>query len=55
VGSGSEIQGGPAGFRAIHVMTFQPQQGQKAGKLVFMGSKSVSIDIPFTLKDVKLP
>ena len=37
------------------VLTFQAKEGQKPAKLVFKGSKSVSVDIPFTLKDVKLP
>jgi len=35
-------------------MTFQPQKDQKAAKLVYKGSKSVNVEIPFSLKDVKL-
>jgi hypothetical protein len=38
------------------VMTFQVQKGQgQPAKLIFSASKSVTIDIPFTLKDITLP
>lgn len=47
---------GPGGqFTPEHHLYFRPQEGQKASKLVFKGSKSVSVEIPFKLKDVKLP
>ena len=36
-------------------MTFQPKEGQKAAKLVFKGSKIATVEVPFSLKDVKLP
>jgi hypothetical protein len=37
-------------------LTFQPRIGQeKAGKLVYIGRKSMIIEVPFTLKDVPLP
>ena len=38
-----------------NVMVFQPRKDQTPAKLVFSGSKSVSIEIPFTLKNVTLP
>jgi hypothetical protein len=38
-----------------HIMIFQPEKDQKPAKLVFSGSKTVTIDIPFTLKNVPLP
>ncbi|MBI1915925.1 MAG: hypothetical protein HYS12_14500 [Planctomycetes bacterium] len=50
--SGRGLPGG--GFTTEHQMTFQLQKDQKAAKLVFKGSKSVNIDIPFTLKNVPL-
>jgi hypothetical protein len=57
VGYGSAFRGGPGGgvFTPEHHLTFQPQEGQKPAKLVFKGSKSVNVEIPFTLKNVKLP
>lgn len=55
VGSGIALQGGPGAFVQENQMTFQPQKGQKAAKLVFKGSKIATVEIPFTLKDVKLP
>jgi hypothetical protein len=38
-----------------HIMIFQPEKDQKPAKLVFSASKTVAIDIPFTLKNVTLP
>ncbi len=38
-----------------HIMVFQPAKDQTPAKLVFSGSKTVTIDIPFTLKNVMLP
>ncbi len=38
-----------------NVTVFQPQKDQTPSKLVFSGSKSVSIEIPFALKNVILP
>ena len=46
---------GGGAFTPEHHMTFQPQKDQKAAKLVYKGSKSVNVEIPFSLKDVKLP
>jgi hypothetical protein len=46
--------GGPAmmGFQIV----YKPEKGQPVpAKLVFKGRKSVTIDVPFTLKDVPLP
>jgi hypothetical protein len=46
--------GGPTtmGFQIV----YKPEKGQPApAKLVFKGRKSVTIDVPFTLKDVPLP
>jgi hypothetical protein len=45
----------PRGAVVEHTMVFQPQKDQKPAKLVFSGSKIVTIDIPFTLKNVTLP
>ncbi len=42
------------GFTANHQMTFQLQKDQKPAKLVFKGSKTVNVDIPFLLKNVSL-
>jgi hypothetical protein len=41
--------------RVYHVLIFQPEKGQKPSKLVFCGRKILSVEIPFTLKDVPLP
>jgi hypothetical protein len=39
-----------------HIFVFQLEKGQSEDvKLVFLGRKQTSIDIPFTLKDVPLP
>jgi hypothetical protein len=38
-----------------YTMTCQPEKGQEASKLVFSGTRVVTIDIPFELKDVPLP
>jgi hypothetical protein len=39
-----------------HIFVFQLEKGQSQDvKLVFMGRKQTTIDIPFTLKDVPLP
>jgi hypothetical protein len=37
------------------VLTFQPDKGQEPSKLVYSGRKMLSVEIPFTLKDVPLP
>ena len=38
-----------------HLVTFKAEKGQAtAGKLVFSGSRSLSVEVPFTLKDVPL-
>ena len=39
----------------MFVLTFQPEKGQEASKLVYLGRKMLSVEIPFTLKDVPLP
>jgi hypothetical protein len=55
-GYNSQFNGAPGGaFTQEHVMQFKLQKDQKPAKLVFKGSKSVNVEIPFTLKDVKLP
>ena len=37
-------------------LTYQPQKGQgDPSKLIFSGSRIVTVDVPFTLKDVPLP
>jgi hypothetical protein len=41
-------------IKVDHVLTFQLQKGQDPAKLVYSVSKSTTIDIPFTLKDVKI-
>jgi hypothetical protein len=39
-----------------YVLTCQPQKGQgEPAKLVYTVSQSVTIDIPFTLRNVPLP
>jgi hypothetical protein len=44
------------GFRFQWVVSYTPKKGQgDATKLVFMGRKSLSVEVPFTLKDVTLP
>ena len=35
--------------------TFQLPKDQKVAKLVFSGSRSVAVEVPFTLKNVTLP
>jgi hypothetical protein len=49
--------GAPGGPVAIEFqLVYQPEKGQAApARLVFKGRKSVTVDVPFTLKDVKLP
>jgi len=55
VGSGMVGRAAPGGaFTTELQMTFQLQKDQKPAKLVFKGSKSVNVDIPFTLKNVPL-
>jgi hypothetical protein len=62
------VQMGPQQFRmvvqpgggnvlaATYTMSCQPGQGQgEPARLVYLGRKRVTIDIPFTLKDVPLP
>ena len=38
-----------------YTLTFQPEKDQEPSKLVYMGRKVLSVDVPFTLKDVPLP
>ncbi|HZT83348.1 MAG TPA: hypothetical protein VFA26_24165 [Gemmataceae bacterium] len=52
VGQGLSFQPGAKG--PTWNLTFQPKKGQEAAKLVFTGSRSVTVDIPFTLKNVPL-
>jgi hypothetical protein len=56
VGSNQNFRGG-RGQNLVReqIMVFQPQKDQAPAKLVFSGSKSVTIDIPFTLKNITLP
>ncbi|HKB37559.1 MAG TPA: HEAT repeat domain-containing protein [Gemmataceae bacterium] len=56
VGSGMVGRGAPGGggITFEHQMTFQLQKDQKPAKLVYKGSKSVNVEIPFTLKNVPL-
>jgi hypothetical protein len=55
VGVGIQVRGGPAGkFTQEYVITVPAKMAEPA-KLVFMGQKSVTIDIPFILKNVTLP
>jgi hypothetical protein len=51
------VVAGPAGIvnSLQHVLTFQAEKGQEPAKLVYSGRKSLSVEIPFTLKDVPLP
>jgi hypothetical protein len=56
------VVGQNAGFRRDgrvlvreDIMIFQPAKDQTPAKLVFSGSKSVAVEIPFTLKNVTLP
>lgn len=42
-------------LKVEQVLTFQLQKGQEPAKLVYSTSKSTTIDIPFTLKDVVIP
>ena len=45
--------GGP--LRITYELTFAPKKDQAApSKLVFAGSKTVTVEVPFTLKDVQL-
>ena len=41
--------------RVVHTEVFQLEKGQKASEMVFSGRKILSVEIPFTLKDVPLP
>ncbi len=36
-------------------LTFQPEKDQAPAKLVYNARKLLSVDVPFTLKDVPLP
>ena len=39
-----------------HVLTFQAKKGQADGaKLVYRASRTINLNVPFTLKDVPLP
>jgi hypothetical protein len=37
-----------------YTMTYRLAKGQQPAKLIFSGHRTVSLDIPFTLKDVPL-
>ena len=39
----------------MQVLTFQPEKDQEPSKLVYSARKVLSVDVPFTLKDVPLP
>jgi hypothetical protein len=56
IGAGMVGRGAPGGGAVTfeHQMTFQLKKDQKPAKLVFKGSKSVNVEIPFTLKNVPL-
>jgi hypothetical protein len=41
--------------RITHTFAFQAAKGQRADKLVLCGRKILTVEIPFTLKDVPLP
>jgi hypothetical protein len=45
----------PNGIRVETVAIFQLEKGQDVAKLVWSGSKSVTVEVPFTLKNVTLP
>jgi hypothetical protein len=45
----------PDGARVEYIITTQNPKGAEPAKLVFSGSKRVTVDIPFTLKNVPLP
>jgi hypothetical protein len=49
-----QITRGPNGISTQLTLTFPPQKGE-AAKLVFSGSRSATLEIPFKLKDVPLP
>ncbi len=56
--TGSNVRSRFDGQKAttLYTLTFEPAKDQgEPAKLVFSGSRSVTIDIPFTLKDVPLP
>ena len=55
VGFQQQFRRDAKGIIREQVMVFQPQKDQTPSKLVFSGSKSVAIEIPFTLKNVMLP
>jgi len=38
-----------------YILTFQVEKGREPAKLVYSVSKSATIDIPFTLKDIAIP
>jgi hypothetical protein len=48
-------RGGDKGFTHMHEFTFRLPKDQDTIKLVFSGRRPVTIDVPFTLKDVPLP
>ena len=54
-GFGVSGVGGPGGFKTEYQLTYQLKKGQKPAKLVFKGSKLVSVEIPFKLEKVTLP
>jgi hypothetical protein len=45
----------PNGARLEQTAIFQLEKGRDAAKLVFSGSRSVTVEIPFSLKNVTLP
>ncbi len=49
------IQGGPGGFVQDITMEFKLEKDAPApAKLIFSGTRLVTLDVPFTLKDVPL-
>jgi len=49
------VNDGVGGAHLEYAAIFQLQKGQEVARLVYSGSRNVTIEVPFTLKDVKLP
>ena len=39
----------------MQVLIFKPEKDQEPAKLVYTARKVLSVDVPFTLKDVPMP
>ncbi len=51
-----KVQQGPGGAMVEYLLTFPLKKEQtEAGKLTYSASKNVTVEIPFTLKDIVLP